>query len=341
MNIVNPKMILLARESRGWPQQTLSEKIHSNKANLSRLENGDALASPGLLEAIADATGYPVHFFYQKGDLLPVNLAYRKRQNVPAKIITPIEAQINIMRMHAEFLTHLSGRQLPVLPVYEVTEKNTPTAIALLVRKAWNIDTPVIPNLLKLLEEKGILVNTFDFGTERVDSKSIITSNKFPVIFLNATLQGDKQRFSLAYELWHLLQSYTTIPHERDISHEANEFAAAFLMPEKEIRKDFENGITVPLLGELKRKWKVSMIALLYRADDLGFVSANQKRYLLQQFNKLKIRRREPQELDVPAEQPRLIRSILAACREKIKANTVEMAALLSLEVSDYLELYS
>ena len=42
------------------------------------------------------------------------------------------------------------------------------------------------------------------------------------------------------------------------------------------------------------------MIALLYRADDLGFVTANQKRYLLQQFNKLKIRRREPQELDVP-----------------------------------------
>lgn len=341
MNTVNPKMILLARESRGWPQQTLSEKIRSNKANLSRLENGDAQASPDLLEAIADATGYPVHFFYQKGDLLPVNLAYRKRQNVPAKIITPIEAQINIMRMHVEFLTNLGGTQLPVLPVYEVTEKNTPAAIASLVRKAWNINTPVIPNLLQLLEEKGILVNTFDFGTERVDSKSIITSNKFPVIFLNASLLGDKQRFSLAYELWHLLQSCTAIAHDRDISHEANQFAAAFLMPEKEIRKDFENGISVSLLGELKRKWKVSMIALLYRADDLGFVTANQKRYLLQQFNQLKIRRREPQELDVPAEQPRLIRSILAACREKLKLGTVEMAALLSLEVSDYLELYS
>src|SRR5262245_4375991 len=105
MQTVNPQMIVLARESRGWTQQTLSEKIHSYKANLSRIEKGDSRVSAETLEAIAEATGYPLHFFYQKAEIVPTNLSYRKKQNVPAKIITPVEAQVNIMRMHAGFLT--------------------------------------------------------------------------------------------------------------------------------------------------------------------------------------------------------------------------------------------
>ena len=38
---------------------------------------------------------------------------------------------------------------------------------------------------------------------------------------------------------------------DRDITHEANVFAAGFLMPENEIKKDFENGVNIALLGEL------------------------------------------------------------------------------------------
>ena len=63
-------------------------------------------------------------------------------------------------------------------------------------------------------------------------------------------------------------------------------------MPPKDIKEDFKPGISIPLLGELIRQWKVSRIALLYRADDLGLLSPNQKRYLVQQFNQLKLRRR-------------------------------------------------
>jgi Zn-dependent peptidase ImmA (M78 family) len=342
MRTVNPKMILLARESRGWTQQMLSEKIHSYKANLSRLEKGDSPVNEDTLQAIAEATGYPVHFFYQKGDAMPAHLSYRKKQNVPSKIITPIEAQINIMRMHIEFLTAALSIQNIKLPFYDVNEKNTPAVIATLLRKEWNIEDPVITNLLHLMEEKGILINIFDFGTGRVDSKSIMTSNGFPLIFLNATLSGDRQRFSLAYELGHLIMhTFNVLSYDRDIMHEANLFAAEFLMPAKEIIKDFEPGITLSLLGELKRKWKVSMIALLYRADDLGLLTSNQKRYLLQQFNQLRIRRREPQELDIPAEQATLIRRMLADYRNKTKLGVAEVAALLSLEVNEYLELYS
>lgn len=334
-------MILLARESRGFTQQSLADKINTNKAQLSRMENGEVSLTEDMLLSMAEATSYPARFFFQKGEVVPVNLAYRKRQHVPAKIIAPIEAQVNIMRMHAEILLDILKIPASPLPVQEVTDENKPAAIASLVRAAWDIKTPVIENLVQLLEEKGLLINMFDFGTERVDSKSILTGSRFPVIFLNASLQGDKQRFSLAYELGHLIMhTFTVVPHNRDIAHEANEFAAEFLMPADEIRKDFEKGVGLPLLGELKRKWKVSMIALLYRADDLGFLSPNQKRYLIQQFNQLRIRRREPAELDVPIERPARIYQLIADCREKLSLHVTGIANLLSIQESEYMELY-
>lgn len=338
---VNPAMITLAREARGMTQQQLADKLHLHKANISRLENGDTTVSKDTLETIAEATCYPPHFFFQTGKSLPVNLAYRKRQQVPSKIITPIEAQVNIIRRHAQFMTRVMKKSPPRLPLFSVNEKNTPAKIAASLRRKWNIGTPVIHNLVKLLEQQGIILCSFNFETERVDSRSMLTDDKYPVIFLNRNLLGDRQRFSLAFELAHLIMhTFTTVPHNRDINHEANLFAAELLMPAKEIIKDFKPIITLPLLGELKRKWKVSMIALLYRADDLGLLTPNQKRYLLQQFNQQKIRRHEPQELDIPAEKPQLMRQLLAQYMAKTKLGVSQMAALLAIEASDYLEYY-
>lgn len=334
-------MILLARESRGLTLQALADATGSNKAQLSRMENGDTKVSEDLLNAISAATGYPNQFFFQKGGILPVNLAYRKRQHVPSKIIVPVEAQINIMRMHTELLTGIMKTPPPKIPVYKVTAENTPAVIAGLVRKDWNIKAPVITHLLQLLEQKGIFIHAFDFGTERIDSKSILTSSQFPIIFLNATLLGDRQRFSLAHELGHLvMHSFNIVSHERNIGHEANEFAAEFLMPADEIIHDFKNDITISLLGELKRKWKVSMISLLYRADDLGLLTPNQKRTLLQRFNQLRIRRREPAELDIPAEEPALMRRLAADCKQYLNLHISDMANLLSLQESEYIDLY-
>jgi Zn-dependent peptidase ImmA (M78 family) len=191
------------------------------------------------------------------------------------------------------------------------------------------------------MEQQGIIINTFPFGTERVDSRSILTDDKYPIIFLNKNMMGDRQRFSLAFELGHLLMhTFIQVPHTTDINHEANLFAAELLMPEKEIRKDFKETITLPLLGELKRKWKVSMIALLFRADDLGCLTPNQKRYVIQQFNQQKIRRREPQELDIPPETPQLMRQLLARYMQKTKLGVAQLCEVLAIQASDYLEYY-
>lgn len=334
-------MILMAREARGLTQADLAQRLNSYKANISRLEHGDTMVDEAMLMALSEAMHFPPQFFLQKGEILPVSLSYRKRKNVPAKLITPIEAQMNIIRRHVQLVLGAIQQQAGSLPVYEVTERQSPAQIANLVRKLWNMPTGPIDNLSRLLEDKGIIISSFDFGTDRVDSRSMLTDDNQPIIFLNRNLLGDRQRFSLAFELGHLIMhTFCIVAHGRDINHEANHFAAEFLMPAKDILKDFKDGITLPLLGELKRKWKVSMIALLYRADDLGFLTPNQKRYLVQQFNDQKIRRREPPQLDVPKEPPLRIRQLITELMQRAKLNVFQLCTLLAIEHDDYIAYY-
>jgi Zn-dependent peptidase ImmA (M78 family) len=215
--------------------------------------------------------------------------------------------------------------------------------VAKQLRKHWKMPKGTIENLTELLEQNGIIVISFDFGTERVDSRTILTKDKQPIIVINKAHLADRQRFSLAYELGHLVMHTNTMPSfDRDISHEANMFAAGFLLPESEIKKDFsvDKGITIPLLAELKRKWKVSMISLLYRAADLGFVNDNQKRYLEQQFNQMKIRRREPPELDFPQEKPRLLRDLITKYKNAHRFSVKELAQSLHLEQEEFMKRY-
>jgi Zn-dependent peptidase ImmA (M78 family)/transcriptional regulator with XRE-family HTH domain len=339
---INTHMIVLAREARGLAQNELAERIGMSATNLSKIERGDIGISDEVLEAIADATGYPPHFFEQEGAPVPEHLAYRKRQVVAQKLLTPITARANILRRHVQFLTRALAVEIPLVPHLALGEGMTPEQAAARLRKLWKIDTPLIANLTRTVEEQGIAVAPFDFGTERVDSRSMLTEDGYPIIFLNRTLLGDRLRFSLAYELGQLvLHTGVAVGPERDIVSEANAFAAALLLPGKEVRQDLEEGVTVARLAQLKKKWKVSMIALLYRADDLGLLTPNQKRYLLQQFNSAGIRRREPPELDVAIEEPRLVKRWLADYRARTRLGTVELAAVLHLNVDEYLELYS
>lgn len=334
-------MIVLAREARGLNQHELADLIKMSATNLSKIERGDIGISPDTLEAISETTSFPTQFFLQPGQIIPECLSFRKRKMVAQKLIAPVNAYANITKCHLDFLKSGLGVDCPSLPALRVSSSQTPADIANKVRKLWCLPDGPVQNLTQILEEQCIAIMPLDFGTERIDSRSISADDRHPIICINNALLGDRLRFTLAYELAQIIMHrFNDLPMETDISHEANAFASEFLMPMKDILPDFPMSITIPLLASLKKKWKVSMIALLYRADDLGLVTPNQKRYLLQQFNQLQIRRREPLELDVPVEQPKLIKQWIAEYQAKTGLGMVDMSALLCLNVDEFMELY-
>lgn len=338
---VNPHMITIARESRGLVHVELADKLNVSKPTAWRWENEEFGISNEVIEKLSKTLHYPESFFYQKGEILPLSLSYRMRNKVASKIISQIEANINIARLNFEQLLSAIKFESTKLPILDVNKYGTPQECAKQLRKLWKIERGAIENLSEILEDHNILLLSMNFDTERVDGRCVMVLDSLPLIVTNKNLLGDRLRFTLAYELGHLLMHlYTSPAYDRDLSHEANLFAAELLMPERDIKGDLQD-LSLPKLGDLKRKWKVSMQSLVYRAADLELLSDNQKRYLLQQFNNQNIRRREPKELDVPIEQYRLVRDLLTNYRTKQKLSVAKMASFLHLEQNDFLERYN
>jgi Zn-dependent peptidase ImmA (M78 family)/DNA-binding XRE family transcriptional regulator len=341
-NKLNPKMIALARESRGLSQLELAEKLEVSPSHMSRIEKDFIEVGEHHLKSISTVLNYPEGFFYEAGENIPPALALRKRNIVAQKVLLPVEAQVNIYRLNVEKLLTAINQTDINLPILDIEKLGSPAEAARKLRKLWKIEKGTIHNLTEVLEENGLISVNFDFNTERVDGMSILANNKFPIVFSNKRSLGDRQRFTLAYELGHLVMHLQTNPSfTRDISHEANEFAAEFLMPEKDIKGDFKDGVTLNILADLKRKWKVSMQALLYRANDIGIITDNQKRYLINQFNSMNIRRREPAELDIPRESPMKLRDMITNYKNKQKLNVKQLALFFNTSEDEFLNKYS
>ena len=339
---LNPKMLTVARESRGLNQAELAEKVNLSASNISRMEQDFIEITPSNFNLIAGVLNYPEEFFYLAGENLPPALALRKRNIVAQKIMVPIEAQVNIYRLNVEKLITAINYPEISLPVLDIEKLGSPAEAARKLRKLWKIEKGAINNLTQVLEDNGLFLINFDFNTDRVDGMSILANGKFPVVFSNKRSLGDRQRFTLAYELGHLVMHLQTNPSfTRDISHEANEFAAEFLMPEKDIKGDFKDGVNINVLADLKRKWKVSMQALLYRANDIGVITDNQKRYLVNVFNSMNIRRREPAELDIPRENPKKLRDMITNYKNKQKLNVKQLALFFNSNEEEFLSKYS
>jgi Zn-dependent peptidase ImmA (M78 family)/transcriptional regulator with XRE-family HTH domain len=333
---IQPGMIVVARNLRSLSQAQLAEQVGMSATNLSKIERGEIGVSAAVADRIADVLHFPPLFFRRQPVPLELGPDYKRKPNIPSQLLDRLHAVSVILTQHIQFLATALSATVS-LPRPEGAAVQSGQALAALVRREWQLGNGPIANLVALLEEKGVVVKELDFRTERIDSRSVRTANGLPVIFINRLLKGDRRRYSLAYELGRLLLA----PQGTEETHEANVFAASLLMPEEAMRPDFAGGVTLPLLATLKKKWKVSMIALLYRADDLGLLTPNQKRYLLQQFNQAGIRRHEPEELDIPAERTGLLQQWIAGYKNKTGFSTVEMAAILAVHIDDYLELYA
>jgi Zn-dependent peptidase ImmA (M78 family)/transcriptional regulator with XRE-family HTH domain len=339
---INTEMITLARESRGLTQRDLASEMNLSEAKISLVEQQNQSFTDDDVKRLSKRLNYPVSFFYQKGDaFLPSMINFRKRLKVAHKVLFPIEATGNLYRLQLETLLEKIKLPAPNFPKLKVTSETSPLEIAKKVRKDWNLGNLPIDNLTEQLEKRNILVVRFDFNTDRVDSRTLITKTGHPLIILNKRLLGDRQRFSLAYELGHILMHHFTESMNGDADHRANLFAAELLMPEAEIKKDMKGDVGLNLLALLKKKWKVSMQALLYRASDLELITYNQKRYLISQFNTLKIRKREPQELDVPIEKPLLVRSLVTKYRNATGLSVKEMASMMHLFEDEFIERFA
>lgn len=329
-SLVNPQMVVLAREAQSWSQSELAAQLTISQGKLSKIEAGIQSASPELLKKIAQVLGRPESFFKQREPLYGIDtsiLYHRKRESVLIRILRQIDAHVNIRRMHiAALMRHADFEASKPFPFLDVEEfDGRPDKVARALRAAWTLPRGPVEDLTRVIEDAGGIVVRFDFGTRLIDGVSQRLPGLPPMFFLNSELPADRERMTLAHELGHVVMHRVV---NLDIEDQANVFAANFLMPAEDIRNSF-NEVSLARMAALKPYWKVSMAALLVRAKDLGKMTVNQSEYCWKQMSKAGYRMREPRHLDIPRERPRLLSDLIELYRKRLGYSISDLCQLL------------
>lgn len=307
-----------ARLLRGVSQASLAKAVKLSQGAISQIESGRLPISSEQLEAIARETNLPRSFFDAvPPDLPPVTLRFRKQARAGA--IDTARATQLLAEAYRVVWTLLNARKgfiPPTLPV--ATEQQlTPEQIEELAqetRMALGLDTTgPIMHVTRALERSGVVVAPIALPGDEDESETVghFGASLWPgapdpaLIGFFHGASGDRQRFTLAHEIGHLVlhtrRTFVATPED-----EANRFASAFLVP----RLPYEDfiGEHMPTLRDfiqIKAKWGVSIQALIMRGNHLGLIDESRKASLYKQLSARGYRKNEP--VTVHAEEPVLL----------------------------------
>ncbi len=281
-----------------------------------------------------EVLNFPYSFFTQSGTARAACASfYRKKASLPSRLLSQCDALMNIDRLRIEKLLESCELSKNPLPFLDPDEFNGgPAEIANRLRTLWKIPRGPIQNMTKLVEDTGCVIVHFDFGTKKLDGLSIWGKNDIPIVFLNPTLPAARVRLTLAHELGHIVMHRIPSP---DMEDQAMRFAGEFLMPELDIKSQFLP-FSIDRLARLKLAWKVSMQALLMRAEQLGIVTQRYARYLWMQFGKYGYRTREPHDEQIPLEEPKLRQELAQVYLNDLGYSHDELADALGMKVADF-----
>jgi Zn-dependent peptidase ImmA (M78 family)/DNA-binding XRE family transcriptional regulator len=326
--IVNPEMMILARESRGMTQGELAEEISVTQGKISKYENGMLLVSEEDLKALSKALNYTEDFFYQRDKVYGLGstfLFHRQRKAAPVLLQRKIQACINILRMQAERL--LRGAEIVTENSFEALDidayNGNAEKIAGIVRAAWRLPLGPVANVTSAIEKAGGIVLRCSFDTNLIDAAHLWLPGLPPLFFVNRDLPGDRLRWTLAHEIGHAVMHRNPTG---DIEDEANRFASEFLLPGEDMNRHLP-AITLERAAILKQHWKVSMAALIKRAADLGAITERKYRSLFTALSSQGYRTNEPFPIDV--EEPQALRQLVSLHRTELGYNEFDLARLL------------
>jgi Zn-dependent peptidase ImmA (M78 family)/transcriptional regulator with XRE-family HTH domain len=335
-NNVNPQMITLARDYRGLSQNELADKMGVTQGFLSKVEKGILSVSDDVLETFSNILKLPIGFFLRRGDTFPPNLYYRKKAKTSQRILTKAEAEMNIHRLNIHELLKSVDLQVKPLPLFDIEEHGTPQIIAKKLRQFWNIPSGPIINLFELIERHGVIIIFCDFESTDIDGRSMYTDNKQPIVYINKNLPVDRQRFTLAHELGHLVMHIGfSVPENRDVEKEAQKFSSEFLIPENDLRKQVLGHLAMSSLADLKRYWKISMQAILYKAFDSKIITANNHKSLIIQISRFGMRLKEPAELEPKKENPILLKTLIKLHLNDLEFSEDELAGIIKFNLDE------
>jgi len=312
--MTNPKargeLLEALRLSRGLTQVQLSNATEISQATLSKLESGHADVIADKWGQIADLLGVPTNAFYDiKHSVAPARIFHRKRKTTPQNAVRKVGADLALARLR---VNDLLGQRHTTLRRHDLDGGfNTPQELALLVRDELGAGREPIGNVVTLLESAGAVVLRWPLDEIQVDAVASWEEDAAPVILVGEHVPADRQRFTMAHELGHAVMHDADATEDQE--READAFASEFLLPGECLRPEWPAAATIESLIPLKRRWGLSLSALIRRALDLSLISEREYRAWSINLSTKGMHRREPEptERENPAALSAAIRAAL------------------------------
>ncbi len=342
-NAFNYDILILARQARKVSQPQLATLLDKkvSQAQLSKIEHGIIEPSKEVVAMIADALKFKPSFFYHPSySRMPPVSFHRKRQKLGQKNLDAIHAQAEIYRLNLKKLlesVELEFTNPPVAAIDVDQYDGDISAISEVMRQRWKLPRGPIQDITDVIENAGVIVVSFDFGTPLIDGFCQHACDGLPaIIFMNLAQPKDRYRFSLAHELGHLVMHQVPNP---EMEMQANLFAAEFLMPTKDISSQLYN-LSLQKFMDLKLHWKVSMQALIYKSWKVGKLTDRMYKYYQVEMSKRGFKTKEPIELTNTKESPSLLKDLINVHLNKLNYKQSDLEEIFGLYENDFNAFY-
>lgn len=289
-----------ARKMAGMSLETLAAATGNRitKQAISKYEKGVMKPDSRNLIALAAALQVDTSYFYRKATIELTGLEFRKKARLPKKEKDRIEnVTLDFLERYKEIET-IMGKPAKFkhpLKNFKARSRDDVEKAAEGLRKAWKLGENPIPNLMELLEDKGVRLCQIN-AKDSFDGLSGWIGKETPVIIINATYELVRKRFTIAHELGHLLLTFTGID-SKTIEKLCHAFAGALLLPKTAIIAALgkvRGKIALLELTKLKGIYGISVWAIMARANNLGIISDNTYKLFCISANKRGWRKREP-----------------------------------------------
>ncbi len=323
-----------ARLAAGLSLRELGERVELSQTAVAKYEQGQLTPSSGMLLKLARALNVRVEYFFRADTFELEQVEYRHHNQLPesgkhrmlALIREQLERQFALERLLPD---SLSPFELPDGLPARIDDLEALETVALTVRHAWKLGENPIPDMVGALEDHGIIVLLVPSLDQRFNGLSARVDGK-PVIAVGEDWPGDRQRFTLAHELGHLILSGRLAPG-LDEEKACDRFAGAFLVPANAVHLTLgpqRHWLEPRELMLLKQEYGLSMGGWIMRAVQTGCLNKTQAGKLHGLFRKHGWHREEPGE-PYPRETPqRFEQQVYRALAEEL-INETKAAQLL------------
>lgn len=334
----------MARAIRQMTATALASEAGTTSAWVSLAENSNRTPSASMVREFARVLNFPVDFFFRPVRALPpVDAFHFRATSRLAKRDEEMARSLSTLAMElSDWIEDAYVAPQPAVPeVQDLIDAEgalPPEFAAEALRGAWGLGSAPVANLLQLLESKGAKVFSAGGPLQAIDAFSF-RHGATPVMFLNIHKSAERLRFDLAHELGHLVMHGGSLQVEpgKDKELAANEFASAFLMPRADVLGSIRGNLGIEDVLVLKRRWRVSAMALNLRAHRLGVISDWTYGTLARQLSSAGFRRGEPGS-DLQPENSSLLTQVITDMRSR-GDGFVDIARSLDVRAQDVRDL--